>query len=34
LLALARASGCQVMGGRAMLEGQADELARFFRVGA
>ena len=34
LLALARACGCQVMGGRAMLEGQADELARFFRVGA
>jgi shikimate dehydrogenase len=33
LLALARACGCRTVGGRAMLEGQADELARFFRVG-
>ncbi len=30
LLAHAQACGCQIVGGRAMLEGQADEIMRFF----
>ena len=33
LLAHAQACGCRTVGGRAMLEGQAEEVARFFRVG-
>lgn len=34
LLAHARACGCRTMAGRAMLEGQADELIAFFGMGA
>ena len=32
LLAHARALGCTALGGRTMLDGQADEVARFFRI--
>lgn len=32
LLAAARAKGCGLMGGRAMTEGQAEEMARFLRM--
>jgi shikimate dehydrogenase len=34
LLAHARSLGCTAYGGRLMLEGQAEEVARFFRIGA
>jgi shikimate dehydrogenase len=33
LLAAAKALGCQTVGGRAMLEGQAVEVAEFYRIG-
>lgn len=34
LMAHARERGCTVFGGRVMLDGQAEEVARFFRIGA
>ena len=34
LMAHARARGCTVFGGRVMLDGQAEEVARFLRIGA
>lgn len=34
LMAHARALGCTVIGGKAMLEGQAEQVAEFYRIGA
>jgi shikimate dehydrogenase len=34
LLLHARSCGCRTIGGRVMLEGQSDEVMRFFGVGA
>ena len=33
LLAHARALGCKALGGRTMLEGQAEEVMQFFGIG-
>ncbi len=33
LMAEARARGCNVVGGKAMLEGQAEQVVAFYRIG-